>query len=185
MTKNKELLNERTIRRWGKLANIAPLTENFLDEEETLAEEEGEEDMADEAGEEMEMGADDAGGEEPSPAVEAQVEDIVAAVVDALAQETGVDIEMDAGGGDDDAEVEMDSDDDDDDAMMRDEDPMMRDKAAMMRDKDEEAAMRDPMMREESLDIEVIDDEQLTEAVLKRVVERLLKRNKSQFVKVN
>jgi len=59
-------------------------------------------------------------------------------------------------------------------------DPMMRDKEAMMRDKDdEEAAMRDPMMREESLDIEVIDDEQLTEAVLKRVVERLLKRNKS------
>ena len=58
---------------------------------------------------------------------------------------------------------------------MRDKDPMMRDKA-MMRDKDEEAAMRDPMMREESLDIEVIDDEQLTEAVLKRVVERLLKR---------
>ena len=108
-----------------------------------------------------------------SPAVEAQVEDIVAAVVDALAQETGVDIEMDAGGGDDDAEVEMDDDDDDDD------DAMMRDKDPMMRDKDEEAAMRDPMMREESLDIEVIDDEALTEAVLKRVVERLLKRNKS------
>ena len=168
MTKKKELLNERTIRRWGKLANIAPLTENFLDEEENLADEEGGEEMAGEAGEdmEMEMGADDMGGEEPSPAVEAQVEDIVAAVVDALAQETGVDIEMDAGGGDDDAEVEMDDDDDDDDD-------------AMMRDKDEEAAMRDPMMREESLDIEVIDDEALTEAVLKRVVERLLKRNKS------
>ena len=63
------------------------------------------------------------------------------------------------------------------DPMMRDKEPMMRDKEAMMRDKDdEEAAMRDPMMREESLDIEVIDDEQLTEAVLKRVVERLLKR---------
>ena len=178
MTKKKELLNERTIRRWGKLANIAPLTENFLDEEENLADEEGGEEMAGEAGEdmEMEMGADDMG--EPSPAVEAQVEDIVAAVVDALAQETGVDIEMDAGGGDDDAEVEMDDDDDDDD------DAMMRDKDPMMRDKDEEAAMRDPMMREESLDIEVIDDEALTEAVLKRVVERLLKRNKSQFVKV-
>ncbi len=172
MTKKKELLNERTIRRWGKLA---PLTENFLDEEENLADEEGGEEMAGEAGEdmEMEMGADDMGGEEPSPAVEAQVEDIVAAVVDALAQETGVDIEMDAGGGDDDAEVEMDDDDDDDD------DAMMRDKDPMMRDKDEEAAMRDPMMREESLDIEVIDDEALTEAVLKRVVERLLKRNKS------
>ena len=163
MTK-KKLLNETTIRRWGKLANIAPLTENFLDEveEETLAEEEGEEEMdmemdAEEGGDDMEA-ADD---KEASPEMEAQVEDIVSAVVDALAQETGVDIEMDAGGGDD-AEVEMGDDDDDEEAMMRDKDPMMRDKEAMM--------------REESLDIEVIDDEQLTEAVLKRVVERLLKR---------
>ena len=108
--------------------------------------------------------------------MEAQVEDIVSAVVDALAQETGVDIEMEAGGDDD-----ADEGDDEEammrDPMMRDKEPMMRDKEAMMRDKDdEEAAMRDPMMREESLDIEVIDDEQLTEAVLKRVVERLLKR---------
>ncbi len=181
MTK-KKLLNETTIRRWGKLANIAPLTENFLDEveEETLAEEEGEEEMdmemdAEEGGDDMEA-ADD---KEASPEMEAQVEDIVSAVVDALAQETGVDIEMEAGG-DDDAD-----EGDDEEAMMRDKDPMMRDmamkaKAAMMRDEDdeddEEAAMRDPMMREESLDIEVIDDEQLTEAVLKRVVERLLKR---------
>ena len=39
MTK-KKLLNETTIRRWGKLANIAPLTENFLEEDETLEEEE-------------------------------------------------------------------------------------------------------------------------------------------------
>ena len=118
------------------------------------------------------MEAADDGGGEASPEMEAQVEDIVSAVVDALAQETGVDIEMEAGG-DDDAD---DADEgDDEEAAMR--DPMMRDKEAMMRDKeDEEAAMRDPMMREESLDIEVIDDEQLTEAVLKRVVERLLKR---------
>ena len=176
MTK-KKLLNETTIRRWGKLANIAPLTENFLDEveEETLAEEEGEEEMemdADAGGDDMEA-ADD---KEASPEMEAQVEDIVSAVVDALAQETGVDIEMEAGGDDD-----ADEGDDEEammrDPMMRDKDPMMRDKEAMMRDKDdEEAAMRDPMMREESLDIEVIDDEQLTEAVLKRVVERLLKR---------
>ena len=158
MTK-KKLLNETTIRRWGKLANIAPLTENFLDEveEETLAEEEGEEEMdmemdAEEGGDDMEA-ADD---KEASPEMEAQVEDIVSAVVDALAQETGVDIEMEAGG-DDDAD-----EGDDEEAMMRDKDPMMRDKEAMM--------------REESLDIEVIDDEQLTEAVLKRVVERLLKR---------
>ena len=177
MTK-KNLLNETTIRRWGKLANIAPLTENFID---TIEEEEDEMAAAEEPAEAGEEGGEDmeAGGEEASPEMEAQVEDIVSAVVDALAQETGVDIEMDAGGDD---EGEEEEGDDDEEAMMRDKDPMMRDmamkaKAAMMRDKDdEEAAMRDPMMREESLDIEVVDDEQLTEAVLKRVVERLLKR---------
>ena len=101
MTK-KKLLNETTIRRWGKLANIGPLTENFLEEEETLAEEEGEEEMdmemdAEEGGDDMEA-ADD---KEASTEMEAQVEDIVSAVDDALAQETGVDIEMEAGGDDD------------------------------------------------------------------------------------
>ena len=34
MTKKKTLLNERVIRRWGKLANMAPLTENWLEEQE-------------------------------------------------------------------------------------------------------------------------------------------------------
>ena len=38
MTKNKTLVNENVIRRWGKLASIPALTENFLDtlEEESL-----------------------------------------------------------------------------------------------------------------------------------------------------
>ena len=64
-------------------------------------------------------------------------------------------------------EVEMDAEEE---PGMR--DPAMRDPA--MRD-DEEPGMRDkrPM---EGLDLEVIDDEELTEAVLQRVVERLLKR---------
>mgnify|MGYP005990370425 CR=1 FL=1 len=174
MTK-KKLLNEQTIRRWGKLANIAPLTENFLEEEDFVTEqedEEGAEDMgaeAEEAGDEMDAGAD----AEASPEMEAQVEDIVSAVVDALAQETGVDIEMDAGGDDEGGEEEA-GEEDDAEAMMRDKDAMMRDKEPMGRDP--MARDRDPMMREEGLDIEVVDDEQLTEAVLQRVVERLLKR---------
>ena len=41
--------------------------------------------------------------------------------------------------------------------------------AGMKDDKDEK-------MKKEELDLEVIDDEELTEAVLKRVVERLLSR---------
>ena len=54
----KTLVNENVIRRWGKLANMPALTENFLDAlpEETLEEEEEEMEG------EMEMDAgDDAG----------------------------------------------------------------------------------------------------------------------------
>ena len=45
MTKKKTLVNESVIRRWGKLANMPALTENFLDTAEELEEEEGEEEM--------------------------------------------------------------------------------------------------------------------------------------------
>ena len=60
-----------------------------------------------------------------------------------------------------------------------------KDKAAMrgdkeekaMRDDDDDKAMRhDKKVNKEELELEVIDDEELTEAVLKRVVERLLRR---------
>jgi hypothetical protein len=54
-------------------------------------------------------------------------------------------------------EMELDAD-----AEMRDEDPSMRD-----------AYNRS----DEDLELEVVDDEALTEAVLARVVERLLKKN--------
>jgi hypothetical protein len=51
----------------------------------------------------------------------------------------------------------------------------MRDKKdAAMRDDDDDED--DEKVKKEELDLEVIDDEALTEAVLKRVVERLLKR---------
>ena len=35
-TKKNTLLNERVIRRWGKLANMPALTENWLDEQDDL-----------------------------------------------------------------------------------------------------------------------------------------------------
>ena len=44
-------------------------------------------------------------------------------------------------------------------------------------DKDDEAMRHDKKVKKEELDLEVIDDEELTEAVLKRVAERLLRRN--------
>ena len=209
MSNKKTLIKESVIRRWGKLANMPALTENFLDSIETIEEEEMEMD----AEEKPDM---DAGGE-ASPAEEETVEKIVSAVVDAIAQETGVDIEVEGEAGDEEGGMEMEMGDDDDDAAMRDpamRDPAMRDPAmrdveeamhkgkdkdekAAMRDDDKKAAMRDDKkaamrddkdedekaamrddkkMKKEELDLEVIDDEELTEAVLKRVVERLLRR---------
>ena len=168
MSKKKTVLNESQVRRWGKLAAIRkPLTENWLDS--ITEEEEGEE--------EVEMDAEEAPAEEapaeeaPAGDMEDKVEDIVSAVVDAIADVTDVDISMDAGG-EEAGEEEMEMDDEE--AAMR--DPAMRDKMPAMRDDDEdEPGMRDKKHME-GLDLEVIDDEELTEAVLKRVVERLLKR---------
>jgi len=155
MSKKKTVLNESQVRRWGKLAAIRkPLTENWLD---TITEE-GEE--------EMEMGAEEAPAEEapaeeapaeeapaeeaPAGEMEDKVEDIVSAVVDAIADVTDVDISMDAG---DEAAAEEPA----------------------AEEEEEPAAMRDGKHME-GLNLEVIDDEELTEAVLQRVVERLLKR---------
>jgi len=187
MTKKTSLLNERVIRRWGKLANMPALTENFLD---TI--EEDEEDAPE--GMEMEMDAEEpaeapAGGGSPE---EAAVEKLVQVVVDALAEEVPeMDIELEKDG---EGEMEMEMGDDDGDAAMMDDpagmdEPKMegvRGKPPAGKDDDEEGvrskapAKKDDDEDEdkkanEELDLEVLDDEALTEAVLKRVVERLLK----------
>jgi hypothetical protein len=170
MSNKKTLLNEMQVRRWGKLAAIgSPLTENWLDALIEEEEEEGEEEMA--MGMDMPMGDEEAPAEEapaeeaPAGGLEDKVEDIVAAVVDAIADVTNVDISMEA-----DAEDAEDSEDADDDDAEDAEDPAMR-------DEEDEPGMRD-MKPMEGLDLDVIDDEELTEAILKRVVERLSKRSK-------
>ena len=169
MTKKaSKLINENVIRRWGKLANMPALTENFID---TLEEEEEEVEAA-----EMEMDAEPAGDEpememdaepEASPEEQEAVENIVQAVVDAIAAETGVAIEVEGAAGGEEMEMELEPDPAGEEGMEAD---------AEMRD--EEPAMRDAYNRsDKDLELEVVDDDALTEAVLKRVVERLLKKN--------
>jgi len=219
MTKKaSKLINENVIRRWGKLANMPALTENFIDS----LEEDAMEDEMDAAEDEMAAGEDEmeAGMEaEASMEEKEAVEDIVRAVVDAIAAETGVDIEVEGEAGDEeamddmdagmDASDEMDADADrdmDDDPAMRDgaymRDPMNRDDDEDLEErqkyggnknnektndrskkghhgrgpKDKETAKEEGEI-DESLELEVIDDEALTEAVLSRVVERLLKKS--------
>ena len=176
MTKRKSqrLLNEATIRRFMKLANTQVLAEDFMDrtdplEEEALALEEEEGEM--EPGEEMPMG-----DEEPkmdmdaeAPAGEADVdeevvEDIVSAVVDAISNVTGVEASVEAG---EDAGMEA---------------PAEEAGEEMGDAGEEEAAMRDYAANrddDEELTVEVVDDEELTEAVLQRVVERLLSQTRN------
>ena len=128
------------------------------------------------------------------PVEEAAVEKIVNAVVRCYPAETGVDIEVEGEAGDEGGEwiwiwtTKLLMDDDpammDDPAMreammipqMREDDDLegMRDKKdAAKRDDDEDAARSDERvkktkkMKKEELDLEVIDDEELTEAVLR------------------
>jgi len=212
MTKKKNtLLNEHVIRRWGKLANMPALTENWLGEQDDLEDEAfAAEDEAAAGEAEMEAGVE---GEleaeaEVSPEEEAAVARIVNAVVDAIADETGVAIEVEEDGD----EAAMD----DMDADVAAADEYADEAAGEMEEEDPAAAMRDPYNRkditergdksgdegagkdeddkdysgkgmrkgdkskthagvDETIDLDVIDDENLTEAVLKRVVERLLR----------
>jgi len=245
--KNNNLINEGVVRRWGKLANMAPLTENFLDtvvqEEEVEVEDEevvAELPMDDEV--EVEMDAEVEVAEDPVLNME---EDDVAALasmlMDTLAVATNSDIVVttDADAPAEDLGAEADALDDEADALgseadaardMADADRDLEDaeddlEAAMRKDaynRDDEALeeadrpahentrgqadadgghratkdknkkkgefgkgrlRRDPdgqiaNRKDESLDVDLVDDEALTEAVLERVITRLLNKSK-------
>ena len=165
MTKKaSKLINENVIRRWGKLANMPALTENFIDTLDEEGEMEDEMVVADD-----EMAADDAGMEmEVEAGAEMANEEAVAAMRDMAYNRKDVNEEFGgkkgdrkSGGADKDASQESEDTADD-------EDPTSKKGKARR-----ESALG------EKLDLDVIDDEALTEAVLRRVVERLLKSKKA------
>ena len=106
--KNKTLLNESTIRRFMKLAELNPLAENFLDKHEPLEEEVeeleemGPYDREEEGlpgeelpGEELpgeELPGEELGEPEEGPVGEADVKDLVDAIADAITQSTGIEV---------------------------------------------------------------------------------------------
>ena len=181
MTKKDKLLNEQTIRRWAKLADLSVINENvFEDEEETTTDTEetvtedeavAEEDTSEE--EEGDMGEKEGDMEvdmEAGEADDAEGMDVVQAVLAAL-EPFGVEVDEDEA---EEAGEEMKAGEDMDAAMAHGdkEDPAM------------DHGMKDPAMdhgmgdygnrQDETLDLEVVDDEALTEAVLKRVLKRIL-----------
>ena len=226
MTKKTAILTENVVRRWGKLANMKTLTENFIDQ---LAEEEEEmevelsaDDAEVEVEDEMEMDMDgEAEVEAEVNLSEPEVAMIVQGIADKLGELTGAEIEVETS---EEADLEADAEDD----MMDAADDMMDAED----DLEDAAAMRDPYNRtdedkaytskeedhddddkrkgaeirgaeatkkktsgkkrgtakgddayinnrkDETLNIELVDEEQITEAVLARVIERLIKNNK-------
>ena len=107
---NKKIrLEESFIRRSMKLANIENLSEQFVQEKMKKKCDEGEElEEAEEASlEDEELPGEEMPEEEPSmeePVAEPDVEDLVQAIVDAISDKTGVEIEVEGG-----AEEEMPS----------------------------------------------------------------------------
>jgi hypothetical protein len=107
MSKKKTILEESTIRRFMKLADLAPLGENYFSKEEEIFEEEEdevafdaeaeEEPMGDEMPEEEPMG-DEMAAEEPVESAagevsEEAVKEIVDAIASAVSEVTGVSVE--------------------------------------------------------------------------------------------
>jgi hypothetical protein len=231
MAKNKTLVNENVIRRWGKLASIPALTENYLDtlEEESFEDAEDAEagamDAMDDAMDQMDGAEDDLNATEDETE-RAVVDRVVTAVVAALSDATDVEIEVEgAAEGEEitDAELELVDDDGEGEVEFEEEeelDPGMRaynrkdieerkkgswkkgvddnpsgkkddgsskgdESATDPGDEDDTFRAGKPSKthaglnrnrKDETLELDVIDDEELTEAVLRRVVERLLQR---------
>jgi len=197
--KNVDLINEGVVRRWGKLANLNKLTESFLDSTEVVAEEEEElevelpadesEDLA-AAEPEMETELDAEMAETPeAPMDEDQVEALTVAFAAALSQVTGVDVAVEADGGEEmpadelepeleapalDAEAELPADElepelgDEEVAFNRTDDEEETEEEATPVTEAEEATDTDDEEETKT------DDTELTEAVLRRVINRLL-----------
>ena len=173
MSNNKSLLNESTIRRFMKLADMDNLAENYIERSTFTEEEEIEEgygmpksdDDKEEPmkmKEEEEMGAEEMDAEEMGPeemdaapeeggADEELVQRIVSAIASAVEQETGVPVSVE-GADEGEEEVEMPEEEEEVEMEMGGEEPAMRD-----------------MMEEENFDNYIAE-------VTKRVAARILKK---------
>lgn len=185
--RNHTLLNEATVRRFMKYANLeSNLVENFMDrvveeddaeemepemaDEVPAAEGEMEMDLAPEAGDEMDAPAD--------PAIDEEVvEDLVTSIVAAISDVTGVEVDVEGGS----SSAEMPADLEGGDNLVTAEPEVGAEPELPAEEEDTPfppVGNRDE--DEELQEVDVIDDndEELTEAVLRRVVERLLNKRK-------
>ena len=185
MSKNKDLLNEATVRRFMKLAQVKPLSENFFQSDDEITEEDdlthGLEDegegpaLPEPVAEEPPLEADTV----PEPAVESLVD----AIAKTITQETGVSVERvgaDVAGeefpteglGDDAGPLELDAPLDDDPA------PANRDLYETPAEDSSEEVVTEEEDAEETVEESVEEDDNKMEAFVnelsKRVAQRLL-----------
>ena len=180
MAKNKNpLLKESAVRRFMKLAELNDLSDHFVSQN-YITEEEEEMEM-DVKLDDDDMGTGDV-GDEPEAEVTPEEAEVIVALGDRLKAsgvtgEGGDDMDdMDDMDDDDDEPVDMDDDDDDD---MEDLEEMYSKKKKMYEDDDEDDVQL------ESLDVEVLDDSVLKEALYKRVVQRLAETSKRRKLAEN
>ena len=156
MAKKKFIISESAVRRWQKLATIKPITEMYGMSHDKPMEEEAE--MYEE--EEAEMAAEEPPMDMPEPEMDAEApaaaegaEDMARSVIMAVADALGVEIDIDGG-----EEAPM-------------EEP---EEEVMQEDALEEETLEEMDHAEDTLEeIEMIDETELTEAVMKRVLGRL------------
>jgi hypothetical protein len=191
--KNNNLINEGVVRRWGKLANLTTLTESFLDnatEEEALEEAEHEEEEVVEVPADLEAMDMDEPMDEPMDDMEAQAaveveptldiseEDLVD-LVKMIADASGADVTVSSGDAEGemaDAEGEM-ADAEGDMADAEEEiEAAMRSDMAYNRDETETETDTETEELDENEKTELVDEEALTEAILNRVIARILKK---------
>mgnify|MGYP003642437584 FL=1 len=167
----KKLLEESTVRKFMKFANLGHLAESFVDE--AMYEDDMEADvLPPEAGEEPEMDM-----EEPMEEPEAGNEELLARVVQAVADELGVEAEVEGAGAEEPEmeEPEMEPEMEEPEMDMEEEPEEIME---MDHEKHEEGMGRkkgydDEVMDEDEDIMEVIDEEAVIEEVMKRVIARV------------
>ena len=190
MTKKKTILEEGTIRRFMRLANLNPLSENYF-EEEVVSEEEEDEmavdamDDAEAEAEPMDMDAEEEAPAEEETAVSAEVAtELVSAIADAVEDVTGVPVEVTGAEEAPMEEPEMDMDAEPE-AM---EEPEMEEPAedaeAYREVAEEETPCGDVVAEEEEVVAEdegpqTITNEELVNYISQRVAQRLAEKKKA------
>lgn len=184
---SKKLLNEATVRKFMKLANLANLSPTFLKEMQDEKMYEGgdmyegglyEEEDAMEADAGPEMG-DDEPMDEPMDEddKESLARDILASVADALEGALGVEVSVEGADEDDMEDEELPADDEDEDLMSPDEDDMEDEEPPADDEEGEEGALQEAIFRLlDKSNIEIVDDQALTETLVKRVAARVARR---------